>query len=741
MRGYLSILIILVWGFAYSQNGTILSERPVTSATQIEQEPTIDGQVIDDPVWDAIAPITDLVQIRPDVGQKVSEKTEIRLAYTPTTFYLSVICYDSEPEKLVVSDARRDANLDDTDAFLFILDTYHDQQNGFVFGTNSIGIEYDAQVDNEGQGNFNQNRQQGGVIGGFNLNWDGSWTVKTDVGDYGWSAEFAIPLKTIRFKTGDDVTWGANFQRIIRKRNELAYWAPLPIQFDLKRLSLAGDIEGLSLKSPGNLKVIPYGLGQANRIYDTEPVTKNDRLDAGVDVKYSVTPSVTLDLTYNTDFAQVEVDDQQVNLDRFNLFFPEKRPFFLENAGLFSVGSPGEVDLFFSRRIGLNSTGEVIPIIGGARLSGRVDQTNIGVLSMFTETAENEDYKANSFNVARVNHQLAARSTVGAAYISKGTIGDPTNDYNRVFAGDTKIGFGKKAQIQGFYAKSQSPEIDSQDNAYQLKASYQWNGLNLTSGYTEVQEGFNPEAGFLGRGAFRKPEFLILKQIRPENFLGVLELRPHVSYQGYWDFDGRQVSGRLHVDNHWEWSNGYEVHTGMNFTTEGVYYPLDEMGNQVAFEISDGIFVPEDIYNHQEAQIVFITNQSKPVNLSTRHVIGGFFGGNRSANSGVLGIRVGDKFNTQFAYQRNDVSLDQGDFATNIFKSRLSYSFTPRILVQSLIQYNSVAELWLSNIRFSILQQANTGLFVVYNELREGDGSIRNRSFTIKYSMLFDLLK
>ncbi|MDH5608620.1 MAG: carbohydrate binding family 9 domain-containing protein, partial [Cyclobacteriaceae bacterium] len=373
-----------------------VSIRPETTATAIEIGPAIDGEVIGDELWQSIAPLTALIQTQPNAGDPVSEKTEIRLAYTPFTLYVSVVCYDTEPEKLVVSDSRRDAALANTDAFLFILDTYHDNQNGFVFGTNSIGIEYDAQVDNEGQGNNNANRQQGGVIGGFNLNWDGSWEVKTNVGSYGWSAEFAIPFKTLRFRAGENVTWGANFQRIIRKRNELAYWSPLPIQFDIKRLSLAGDITGLNLKNPGNLKVIPYLLGEASTDYLAIDPVVDPRFAAGADLKYSITPGLTLDMTYHTDFAQVEVDDQQVNLDRFNLFFPEKRPFFLENAGLFSIGSPGEIDLFFSRRIGLSEDGSRVPIIGGARVSGKIDKTNLGALSMFTEEITEKGISANN---------------------------------------------------------------------------------------------------------------------------------------------------------------------------------------------------------------------------------------------------------------------------------------------------------------------------------------------------------
>lgn len=716
--------------FIGAQNGA-LSERPVTQANPLQKEPTIDGDVLNDPVWATIKPFGDLKQLQPYSGQPASEKTDIRIGYTSTTFYLSVVCYDAKPKELVVSDSRRDAPLDKTDAFMFILDTYHDSQNGFVFGTNPAAVEYDAQVDNEGQGNFSNARQQGGVVGGFNLNWDASWTVKTLTGDFGWSAEFAIPLRTLRFATGKDVVWGINFQRNIRKSNEIAYWAPMPIQFDLKRLSLAGTLRGLNLQTPGNLKLIPYVLGQASKDYTTTPPTTKVTPEIGGDVKFSVTPSITLDLTYNTDFAQVEVDEQQVNLDRFNLFFPEKRPFFLENAGLFSVGSAGEVDLFFSRRIGIGTNGTLVPIIGGARLSGKAKNTNLGILSMFTDNVEKAKIQKNNFTVARVNQQFGTRSSLGGLFVNRKGMGDIKDDYNSTFALDGKIGLGKKAQLSGYVAKTNTPGISKNDHSFRFQSQYEWNGWNMNAAYTEVGEGFNPEVGFLQRTAFRKPEVLILKRIRPKGKSVLLELRPHVSWRSYWDFKGQLVTSFLHIDNHWEFKNGIETHTGINFTTEGVYKP---------FEISKGVTVPVGMYDHSEAQIVFFTNQSKPVFISTRHVIGGFFGGKRFNNSVTVGVRFGDKFNSQFILDRNDINLPYGDFKTNIIRTRLSYSFTPRIYVQSLVQYNSVVDAWSTNLRFGWLQQANTGLFVVFNySTYKGDPNAQ--SFIVKYSRMFDVLK
>ncbi|MEX1239577.1 MAG: DUF5916 domain-containing protein [Cyclobacteriaceae bacterium] len=707
-----------------------VSNRPSAQASNLPEAPILDGEVLNEALWKYVPPIDQFIQTKPNAGYPASEKTEVRIGYTATTFYLSVICFDAEPDKLVVSDPRRDATLDNTDSFLFILDTYFDGQNGFMFGTNPIGIEYDGQVDNEGQGTQSVNRQQPGVIGGFNLNWDASFTVKSKVGDFGWSAEFAIPLRTLRFASGQDQTWGVNFQRNIRKTNEIAYWAPLPIQFDLKRLSLEGTLTGLNLNPPKNLKLMPYALGRLARDFNETPSETKFEPEFGADIKYSITPAVTLDLTYNTDFAQVEVDQQQVNLDRFNLFFPEKRPFFLENAGQFTVGATGEVDLFFTRRIGIGPEGEVVPIIGGARVSGKINNTNIGFLNMLTDDLPTLGIEKNNSTVARVNHQIGQRSSIGGLIVSKQSL-DTSNHYNRTFALDGKWGLGKKATISGYYAKTETPGMELNEQAFKILGSYEWNGFRGSAGYSEVGEGFNPEVGFLMRSAFRKPEVALLKQIRMNGKFGLMEWRPHFSYRSYWNFDNFLETSYLHVDHHWVWLNGLEIHTGINFTTEGVVTP---------FELSEGVIVPVGTYHHREAQLVFMTNASKPFYVNLRSVLGGSFGGRRYLNTGIFGLRLGDKFNSEFNLALNDVRLPAGDFLAKIFGHRISYSFTPRINLQSYIQYNSEADLWLLNIRFSLLEQANTGLFLVYNDVYT-DGRVSNRGLTLKYTHVFDLLK
>ncbi|WP_190808770.1 DUF5916 domain-containing protein [Flagellimonas sp. S3867] len=719
-----------------AQNNIIqdsIQNKPQYTATELAQGPKVDGDILNDPIWQSVPPIGNLVQLRPNYGQAVSEKTEIRIAYTSNTFYVSVVCYDTDATNIVVSDSRRDASLNDEDSFLFIIDTYNDQQNGFLFGTNAQGMEYDAQIDNEGKGNFNTNRQQGGVIGGTNLNWDATWTVKSELGDYGWSAEFAIPFRSLRFASGKNKTWGLNFRRNISKNSETAYWTSLPLGFDMKRLSLAGKLNGLNLKNPGNLKLIPYALGQFVNDKSVSPNETDTNFEVGADIKYSITPSLTLDLTYNTDFAQVEVDDQQVNLDRFNLFFPEKRAFFLENAGQFSVGSPGEVDLFFSRRIGIGDDGSLVPIIGGARLSGKVGQTNVGLLSMFTEDVETAGIEKNNFSVARVNHDFqGTRSSLGGIFINRAGLGSMDDDYNRVYAMDGKWGIGNKAEINGFVAKSTTPGVEENDHAFKILGNYNWNGWDLRAGYTEVGQGFNPEVGFLQRTAFRKPEFLIFKAHRFKDAGKLLEIRPHVSYRGYWNFDDELITGFLHVDNHWEFKSGFEVHTGINFTTERVLQD---------FNISD-VTVPIGNYKNEELQLILITNRNNAFSLDTRTIIGGYFNGNRITNSGTARYRIGDRFNSSLIFSHSDIKLDTGNLTALVGGLRLSYSFTPRMFVQSLIQRNNVSEITSVNARFGWLQNANTGLFVVFNIVKDDDDLdlLNNQIITVKYTHRIDLL-
>ena len=753
----LSLLVIVLSGHGVAQQSkpgppTEPAERPTTAAgvplahsVRVENAPVIDGDVLNDPAYADVPPVSGFLQNTPDAGRPASERTEVRIVHTNDILFFGIICYVRDPATLIVSDSRRDSLLDETDSFQIILDTYLDKQNGFVFGTNPAGIEYDGQVTNEGQGSGRfsgggggrrpgGSRQQRGSGGGFNLNWDGVWQVSTQVSDDGWTAEIAIPFRTLRYPPGEQQTWGMNFQRNIRYRNESSYWASLPRQFNLNRLSLAGELQGLDVPTQRNVKLTPYVLGEAIRRTETHRTTQVG--EVGADFKFSITPSLTLDATYNTDFAQVEVDDQQINLDRFNLFFPEKRPFFLENAGLFSVGSPGQVEIFFSRRIGLGEDGEQIPIIGGGRLSGKVGNTNIGLLNMQTGALDAIGAPSQNFSVARVRQDFTNRSNIGAIVVNRKATGDlaADRDSNQTFAVDGRLGIGQKGTISGFLAQTDTPDGERQDtHAYGVAAQRDSERARLRIGYTEVAPNFQPQVGFLARESYRQMSGSVFTFFRPDNSFGIHELRPHINHTTTFDFtSGIHESQLTHIDNHIEWTNGYEIHTGVNITREGVFE---------AFPLS-GVEVQPGRYDHKEAQIVFNTNQGAPVSVEVRTIAGGLFGGDRFELRPSISVRTGETLSAQLEWSYNDLELPGGDFATNLGRVRVSYSFSTRMFLQALVQYNDLDDLWSSNVRFGLLSDANTGLFIVYNDIQGLGRQIPNgagRTLTVKYSHLFDI--
>ncbi|MGB5334300.1 MAG: DUF5916 domain-containing protein [Woeseiaceae bacterium] len=705
---------------------------PEIIAHKLVAAPVVDGNVLGDRAWRDVVPTTEFWQVQPNDGMPSTQRTEVFVAYTDYALHIGVVAYDDEPNEVIVTDSRRDSDLNNTDAFFIVIDGLLDRQNGYVFATNAAGIEYDGQVTKEGSGDF------GSGGGGFNRNWDGSWNVKSEIGDFGWSAEFEIPFRTLRYGAGARQDWGINFQRIIRRKNEIVYWAPLERNRSLYRVSEAGTLRGIEPPPQRNLKITPYVLGQSRRGGEL-PGTENDS-DVGFDIKYSITPSLTLDLTYNTDFAQVEADERQVNLDRFNLFFPEKRPFFLENAGQFSVGNGEEVEMFFSRRIGIGDDGDRIPVEGGARLSGKLgERTNLGFLYMATESVAGIA-PGNQFAVARVSRELANRSALGAIFVNRDGDGShlvtAADDYNRTYAIDGRWGIGDNLLLQSWVAKTDTPGRSGRDDAFSLSGDWSSADWSLGASYTEVGEDFNPEVGFLSRSDYRKVRLFALRRVRPDNLWGLLEIRPHASYTGYWKFDGFQETGFLHLDSHWEFRTGAEIHTGTNFTRAGVVE---------AFDIIDGVTVPADTYDHAEVALNYFGNESRPLNVSVRTVIGGQFGGDRVTISPGINYRSGEKFRAELSFNYNDFDLPVpgGEFTANLLRLRASYSFSPKMQLQLLSQYSETSDTLGTNLRFSWLRSGNSGLYLVYNEVDErGIGALPNgREFILKYSHIFDVLQ
>jgi len=707
--------------------------RPEMRAFKLDSKPTLDGAVLGDSAWAGVTPASGFTQVQPYEGQPSTRKTEVFVGYTDTALYIGLIAYDDNPDTIIVADSRRDSSLDQTDSFQVVIDGLLDRQNAYLFGTNPAGLEYDAQIVKEGS-----TGQFGSGGGGFNLNWDGSWNVEARVTDIGWIAEMEIPFTTLRYGSAGEQSWGMNFQRNIRSNNEITYWAPLNRQRSINRISEAGTVSGIVPPPRRNLQVTPYVLSRWKE-GGTLPGRTDDQ-EFGFDIKYSLTPSLTLDATYNTDFAQVEVDDAVVNLDRFGIFLPEKRPFFLENAGQFTVGNAQNVELFFSRRIGLVDNGAPIPIEGGVRLSGKVtDRTNVGFLYMADEGIDGIAPQ-NDYLVARVNQELPNRSSVGAMYVGRKGDGSltaaPSDDENTTYAVDGRLGVGDNYLLEGWLARTDTPTLDGDDLAFAVKSVYDSEKWSSRIEYTEVQEAFNPEVGFLRRDDYREGYFFILRRFRPDNLAGLLEVRPHFSVRNAYDLDGFLETSLQHFDTHWEFRNGYRIDTGMNYVRDGLKDP---------FEIVDGVIVQPGSYGGWEAATRFNTDLSKPVNFQIRANVGKKFGGDRAQIEPTVGFRIGETFTSELAVVYNDFDLPvaNGNFDVTLARLRLSYSFTPSVLLQALIQYNGDSDVLSSNLRFSMLRTANSGLFIVFNEVDERfDGAPpTGREFIIKYSYLFDVFK
>jgi hypothetical protein len=723
---WLLVLVVFVWALPHvaaaqpsSQTvGSGVVTRPISSASRITEEaPAIDG-ALDERAWREAVPLTGFVQAEPFEGSPASEHTEVRILYDDEAIYVGVVLHDRDPSLIVTTDTRRDANLEEMDSFQMIFDTFRDQQNGFVFGTNAAGVQFDAQV-------RDQDDEE---------SWDGSWDVRTSTNATNWVAEFRIPLRTLRYGPAPQ-TWGVNFFRNIQRTRERAYWSALPREHTLERLSSAGELRGLELKTPRNFKLLPYVLGSANRNFTPGATTERDG-DFGFDSKFGITPSLNLDVTYNTDFAQVEVDTEQINLTRFNLRFPEKRPFFLENSGLFTIGKDEQLDLFFSRRIGLDDDGNLVPIKAGARLTGKMNGVNVGVLNMQTDDVGLQP--ENNFSVLRVSRELRNRSGIGAMFVNRSATGDLSrgDDWNRTYGVDARLGVGEHFTMAGFGARTETPGLTGRDFAYNVDSEYDDGKHRAGFEYGRTGEAFNPEVGFLEKeGGYQRMFFRYHETMRQQwvRDWGFREWQPHVQYTRFEYLDGGLNAAELHLDNHWDWENGNRIDTALQGTWEGFREP---------FEIYPGVIVPVGEHGGLRFRMNSFTDRRKWLSAQLRWDVGTFLTGEQNSPSLNVLIRRGGRFTVDTNWTYRSISLPEGAFHTNLGNMRVTYNFTPSVFVQSLIQYNDRTDRWSTNLRFHVLETAGTGLFVVYNntESLDGLGPI-NRAFIVKYVRQFDLLR
>jgi len=702
------------------------------SVKVIQRAPTVDGR-LDDDAW-RDAPLFDgFVQRELSEGQPVSERTEIRIVADAEALYVGAWMFDRDPSGIVSGEKIRDVALDNSDYVAIILDTFHDRQNGFVFATTPAGIEYDGQVAKEGEGGgitvSGQTRQQSGSMGGFNLNWDGSWTVRTWRDEGGWYAEFRIPFSTLRYGSSATQSWGVNFARGIRRKGEDAYWAFIPRQFNLYRLSRAGTIDGLKLPTQRLAQITPYALGGAHRDFTVDQKLRGTH-EVGFDAKYGVTPSLTLDLTYNTDFAQVEVDEQRTNLTRFSLFFPEKRPFFLENAGVFSAGTPQAVELFFTRRIGIDTLGTPVPIVGGGRLTGRAAGFTLGALEIVTDELEGRQ-ASNSYSVLRAVRELPSRSRVGVLAVERIATRNSA-DRNGTYAIDGRVGLGDAWTLDWWGAKTSTPSRSGDDLGYSVRGAYSTADWNNNARVVSVGSNLNPEVGFLNRtGGYRFYEVAAMRFVRKPEWKWLKDWNPHVNYRGYYGLDGSWQNGQVHLDlTELEFANGGKFGPEINRFHEGLTAP---------FAIAPNVTLPVGSYDYTVYGLDWTLNPSAPLSFVLRGDFGPFYNGTRNGGNVTFTYRRGAALSTSLLFDYNDVRLDQGAFTRRLIGTRVAYFFTPRVFAQSLVQFNNQAHVWTANARFGWLGTAGTGLFVVFNDGEEAEGYFRwtrpqSRSVIVKFT-------
>jgi len=684
---------------------TAAEPRRATIA-EIRAPIVLDG-VLDEESWRTAEAVTDFIQAEPHEGQPATERTEVRLLYDRESLYVGVRCYDGTPSALIINDIRKDFTPGEQDTFELLLDTFADRRNGFVFVINPAGAKSDTQIANEGRD--------------VNTNWDAVWSVATKVDADGWSAEIQIPFKTLRFEPGAG-EWGVNFSRRIRRKNEIDFWSPVPRVYNLYRAGLAGTLAGLGDVSQGrNLRIKPWVAANSTRAVGGGEFDASGH--AGLDMKYGVTPSLTLDVTVKPDFAQAEADEQQVNLTQFSLFYPEKREFFLENSGMFYFGdipresrlgnarfAPPEEEmlLFFSRRIGLTDSGQEIPIAAGGRLTGRVGRSGVGLMTIQTQDEGTRD--GDNYTVLRGRRDVLRNSDVGAIFLSRQSSGSAA-DRNEVAGVDANFRFVKALSLNGFLARSFTPGTTGGEMSG--KGSVVWNDNFLHTQYSllSVGDNFRDDIGFIKRRGVRKHFVDFGLRFRPEwwRTIGIRELHPHTRYNIYTDQSNAKVSHTNHVAMAWFFERGGYVELQWNPRFERITVPFQIRPDQ-AFAVGS--------YSWNEYALELETNHSRKLSGSALITTGGFWNGTQNTIKGGVVYRPSYHLTFDVALQRSDITLPQPmhDFVTNLVTSRIGYAFNTRTFLDTLLQYNTDLKQFSANVRFDLIHRPLSDLFLVYNE-------------------------
>lgn len=713
------------------------NDLPSVTAVRVDEAQTdhleIDG-LLNEEVWSLAQVATGLRQQEPDEGAPATEKTEVRILFDSHTLYLGVTAYDRNPDKIIARILQRDKIMGRTfdgrprfagdDAIAILFDPFHDHRNAVIFATNPNGAEFEALLSEEGQE--------------FNIDWRAVWKVAAKRTPDGWSAEFAIPFRTLRYPAqAEGEPWGFNIYRVIRHKNEEVLWSAWSRDNEgFARVSRAGHLYGMvDLPRPGmNLELKPFALAGMTRELSGEVPSQfynNSRADAGLDLKWEVRPGLVLDATLNTDFAQVEVDDEQVNLTRFQLFFPEKRDFFLENSGIFEFGYRGRFEpppflLFFSRRIGIASGNEV-PVIGGIRLSGRTGRQTIGVLNMVTDRLETGELSVprTNFAVVRVKRDIGRSNYLGVMLTDR-RAGD---SWNTTAGIDWSFWPGRRLNVQGFVARTATAGEGGDDYAYRLGMDYRSDHFTLGVQHLTIGPNARAEMGFITRTDIRRTNVSLRLIPRPP----VLDLRmirffANGLYQTRLDSEPQDWNVTIGMRPEWNSGDSFVLFYDRTFTR------LDN-----PFYLS-GVLIPAGDYYDWQLGVFLNSSRNRSLVFNSRNRFRSFYGGRLTTLNAGLQLSVNANLSLNVSYTRNDVDLPNGAFKADIASLRFSYAFSTQFFTNALLQYNSLDNRVSANVRLNYIHRPGSDLFVVFTEERGSEASVwdlDNRALVVKLTYLY----
>ena len=689
------------------------------------EAPVMDG-IVDDSAWAVADVASDFLQREPQEGLAASERTEVRILYDDENLYIGVIAYDRSPSSVLASEMRRDAlgsrfsGSDDT--FSVVLDTFNDGRSAFLFTVNALGTRYDATIRNESQ---------------INSDWDEAWEAAAQITARGWEAEMVIPLGILRFSSGMS-DWGVDFERQIRHKNEQVAWSNYRRDFRFIAVSQAGDLRGFeNLSVTQRFRLRPYFLGGATSLFE-DPGRTNDFNDQfGIDdLKIQVTSNLTADLTYNTDFAQVEVDQQRVNLTRFSLFFPEKRDFFLEGANNFSFGqqrggfgggfgSP-TLRLFHSRNIGLSDGGEPTPIDFGFKMTGKLGSGNIGLLNV--QTSESEFGPGRNYSALRWRQDILERSSIGALVTN---VAGPDGATNTVIGANANFTFFDNLNISAFGARATDDELEEGKFSGQFRVGWNSDLWGASVDILRVDPGFQSDLGFVLRDDVVSRNYRASWGPRP-NVPWMRRVFADVSVSTFHDTTGTLVSRRGDVSAWLELESGDSFSVGYASEFELLDFP---------FEIHPDVTIPPGEYSFDSIEAFFFTFSGRRVSGSFSTTFGEFYDGTIVSLSPRVTFRFNEKFRLAPSFSYNKIDLPGGSFTTNVFSSRANYSFSDRWLTDALVQHNNVSNDLSIFARLRYIYRIGDDIYLFYRQAGQYDGlrfGRHNRSLTLKVTRSFD---